>query len=96
MAVVVRFLVLTRVVPFILILSEMAGNVRELTLVFLVFLHLKGVVAYGILNNFFISGENHWIIRNSDSEGTFFKVWYILIVKIIGYFCPYEFVQGYY
>ena len=48
---------------------------------------------YGIL---FISDENHWIIRNSDSEGALFKVWYILIVKVIGYVCLCEFVQDNY
>ena len=47
MAVVVRFLVLTREVPFILILSAMLRNLREL-------MHFKGVMAYGILNNFLL------------------------------------------
>ena len=53
MAVVVRFLVLNRVVPFVLILSALPRNIRELMQFFL---YLKGVMPYGIL---FISDENH-------------------------------------
>ena len=78
-AVIVRFLVLNRVVPLVLILSAIPRNVRELMQVFFFYI-LKVLRLYGILNNF----ENDYSFcksspkRNSYSEDTFFKVWHWL------------------
>ena len=57
MAAVVRFLVLTIIVPFVLILSAMPRHLRELMhffFYFFIFLHFKGIMAFGILNNFLL------------------------------------------
>ena len=86
MAVVVRFLVLTREVPFILILSAMLRNLREL-------MHFKGIVAYGILKNFLLVVRIIESLEILTQRAHFSRY---RTVKIIGYVCLYEFFQVYY